>query len=318
MRAAGVTEFGGPVRVLDLPGPRPLRADEVLLDVQASGVANWDEFIRTGGWDTGARPPMALGVEAAGLVTAIGAEVTRVAVGDRVMTYSLPLRQQGAWAEQLIAAAADVAVVPPAVPWAAAAVLPVPALTADQALAAAGVRAGAGQTVLVHGAGGVTGGLLVQLAVHLGATVLATAGAASVGRVAGLGAAHVLDYLAAGWPAQVRSLAGGGAAGVDAAVNAAPAGAVDALAAVRDGGGLATITGDPPVAERGITVRAIEVVPDGPRLGALAALLAAGALAVRTDRPRPLEQAAAALDLVRHGAHGAAVVLDPRRPGSSR
>jgi NADPH:quinone reductase-like Zn-dependent oxidoreductase len=261
------------------------------------------------------------------LVTAIEAAVTGVAVGDRVTTHSLPLRQHGAWAEQLIAAAADVAIVPPEVPWAAAAALPVPALTADQALAAAGVRAGAGQTVLVHGAGGVTGGLLVQLAVHLGAAVLATAGAASARRVTELGAAHVLDYLAAGWPAQVRSLAGGGggggaggasAAGADAAVNAAPAGAADALAAVRDGGGLATITGDPPAAERGITVRAIEVVPDGPRLGALAGLLAAGALAVRTDRPRPLEQAAAALDLVRHGAHGAAVVLDPRPPGSSR
>src|ERR1700733_10134279 len=178
MRAAGVTELGGPVRVLDLTGPRPLRADEVLLDVQACGVGNWDEFVRTGSWDIGARPPMALGVEAAGLVTAIGAGVTGVAVGDRVTTHSLPLRQHGAWAEQLIAAAADVAIMPPEVPWAAAAALPVPALTADQALAAAGVRAGAGQTVLVAGAGGVTGGLLVQLAVHLGATVLATAGAA--------------------------------------------------------------------------------------------------------------------------------------------
>ena len=179
MRAAAVTELGGPVRVLDLSGPRPLRPDEVLLDVHACGVGNWDEFIRTGGWDTGAQPPMALGVEAAGLLMAIGAGVTGVAVGDRVTTHSLPLREQGAWADQLIAAAADVAIVPPAVPWAAAAALPVPALTADQALASAGVRAGAGQTMLVHGAGGVAGGLLVQLAVHLGATVLAKGRAAS-------------------------------------------------------------------------------------------------------------------------------------------
>jgi NADPH:quinone reductase-like Zn-dependent oxidoreductase len=312
MRGAGVTELGGPVRVLDLPEPRPLRADEVLLAVRACGVGNWDEFIRTGGWATGARPPMALGVEAAGVVTAIGAGVTGVAVGDRVTAHSLPLREQGAWAEQLIAAAADVAIAPPGVPWAAAAALPVPALTADQALAAAGVTAGAGQTVLVHGAGGVTGGLLVQLAVHLGATVIATAGAASARRVSALGAARVVDYQAAGWPAQVRALTGGGA---DAAVSAAPAGAADALAAVRDGGGLATITGDPPAPERGITVRGIVVAPDGPRLGVLAGLLAAGALAVRTDGPRPLDQAAAALDLARRGAHGAAVVLDPRLPG---
>ncbi|HEY3978440.1 MAG TPA: zinc-binding dehydrogenase [Streptosporangiaceae bacterium] len=315
MRAAGVTEFGGPVRVLDLPGPRPLRPDEVLLDVRASGVGNWDEFIRTGGWDTAVRPPMALGVEAAGLVAAVGSGVSGVAAGDRAATLSVPLRQQGAWAGQLIAAAADVAIVPPAVPWAAAAALPIPALTADQALAAAGVRAGAGQTVLVHGAGGVTGGLLVQLAVYLGATVIATAGAASAGRVAALGAAHVLDYRAAGWPGQARALAGSRAAGVDAAVNAAPDGAADALAAVRDGGGLATITDAPPAAERGITARYIEVVPDGRRLGVLAGLLAAGALELRTEAPRPLAEAAAALDRARHGAHGGAVVLDPRLPG---
>jgi NADPH:quinone reductase-like Zn-dependent oxidoreductase len=312
MRAAGVTELGGPVRFLELPAPRPLRAGEVLLDVRACGVGNWDEFIRTGGWDTGARPPMALGVEAAGLVTATGGDVTGVVAGDRVTTHSLPLREQGAWAGQLIAAAADVAVVPPPVPWDAAAALPVPALTADQALAAAGVRAGGGQTVLVHGAGGVTGGLLVQLAVHLGASVLATAGAGSARRVAALGAAHVLDYREPGWPARARSLAGGG---VDAAVNAARGGGADARAAVRDGGGLATITGDPPPADRDVTVRGVEVVPDGPRLSALAGLLAAGTLTVRIAGRYPLEQAAAALDRARSGTHGAAVVLDPRLAG---
>jgi NADPH:quinone reductase-like Zn-dependent oxidoreductase len=44
--------------------PRPLTRDEVLLEVRAAGVGNWDEFVRTGGWDVGAKPPMALGVEA--------------------------------------------------------------------------------------------------------------------------------------------------------------------------------------------------------------------------------------------------------------
>jgi NADPH:quinone reductase-like Zn-dependent oxidoreductase len=66
VRAAGVRRFGDPVEILDLPGPGPLRPDEVLIDVRAAGVGNWDEFARTGSWDLGARPPMALGVEAAG------------------------------------------------------------------------------------------------------------------------------------------------------------------------------------------------------------------------------------------------------------
>ena len=163
MRAAGVRRFGDPVEVLALPGPRGLWPDEVLIDVRASGVGNWDEFARTGDWDLGIRPPMALGVEAAGHVAAVGDRVAGVRAGDRVTTHSVPLRGQGAWAEQHIAAADHEAVLPPGVSFEAAAALPVPALTADQVIGDA-LEVRAGQTVLVHGAGGVTGGMLVRLA----------------------------------------------------------------------------------------------------------------------------------------------------------
>ncbi|MBV8432496.1 MAG: hypothetical protein JO244_15125, partial [Solirubrobacterales bacterium] len=66
MKAAGIHQFGGPVEFLELPEPRALRPDEVLIEVRACGMGNWDEIARTGGWDLGTRPPMALGVEAAG------------------------------------------------------------------------------------------------------------------------------------------------------------------------------------------------------------------------------------------------------------
>jgi NADPH:quinone reductase-like Zn-dependent oxidoreductase len=161
--------------------------------VRACGVGNWDEFARTGDWDLGIRPPTALGVEAAGLVAAVGDQVAEVKPGDRVTAHSAPLRAQGTWAEQHVAAAGHVAVLPPGVPFDAGAALPVPALTADQVTGdALAVRGG--QTVLVNGAGGVTGGMLVQLAVYRGATVIATADADSAGRVAALGARTVLDY----------------------------------------------------------------------------------------------------------------------------
>jgi NADPH:quinone reductase-like Zn-dependent oxidoreductase len=65
VRAAGVRRFGDPVELLELPEPRALRPDEVLIDVRACGIGNWDEIVRSGGWDLGARPPMALGAEAA-------------------------------------------------------------------------------------------------------------------------------------------------------------------------------------------------------------------------------------------------------------
>lgn len=307
MRAAGIRHFGDQVEGLELPEPRALRPDEVLIDVRAAGVGNWDEFVRTGSWDLGIRPPMALGVEAAGLVTAVGDRVTGIRRGDRVTTHAVPLREQGAWAERFIAAAEHIAAVPAEMTFDVAAALPVPALTADQAIGAA-LAIRAGQTVLVNGAGGVTGGMLVQLAAHRGATVIATAGADSAGRVAAMGASTVLDYHQADWPEQVRALTGGG---VDGAANAVRAGSAEAVRAVRDGGRLATITADLPDAERGIATQAVQVVPDGARLAGLVQLLAQGVLTVTVAGSFSLERAAAALAQARHGAHGSATVLRP-------
>ena len=311
VRAAGVRRFGAAVEILDLPRARALRPDEVLIDVRACGVGNWDEIARTGGWDLGVRPPMALGVEAAGIVAAIGDRVVGVKAGDRVTAHSVPLRQQGAWAEQYVAAAAYVAAVPADVSLDAAAALPVPALTADQAIGDE-LGVGPGQTVLVHGAGGVTGGMLVQLAARRGAAVIATAGTNSAGRVAAMGAGTVVDYHQADWPAQVRALTAGG---VDAAANAARSGSSEAVKAVRDGGRLATITADLPGAKRGITMLAVQVVPDGRRLAGLVQLLADGALTVSVAERFPLLQAAAALARAMSGVHGSAITLRPGSPG---
>jgi NADPH:quinone reductase-like Zn-dependent oxidoreductase len=307
MRAAGIRRYSAPVELLELPGPGELRPDEVLLEVRCAGVGNWDDIARTGGWDLGRRPPIALGVEAAGVAARVGGAVAGVAVGDRVMAHSLPLRLQGAWAEWFVAADSDVAAVPAAVPFEAAAALPVPALTADQTLRALG--AGPGATVLVHGAGGVTGTLIVQLARHLGAEVIATAGPHSAARVSAAGAAHVLDHRSPEWPGQVFALTAG--RGVDLAANAARGGAARALQAVKNGGRLATITSDPPDAERGIEISQVYVAPDGPRLAQLGELLAAGTIGVAVSTPFPLEHAARALAYLQQGTNGQAVVIQP-------
>lgn len=305
MRAAGITEIGEPIGLLELSEPGELRADEVLIDVRACGVGNWDEIVRTGGWDTGARPPMALGVEAAGVVAATGDAVDVVALGDPVTAHSVPLRYQGAWAQRWVAAAGHVARIPAGVPFETAAAFPVPALTADQALSDA-LRVRPGQTILINGAGGVTGGLLVQLAVASGARVLVTASRADARHLRTLGAEGVLDYHRPGWPDRLRSLTGGGA---DGAVNAVRSGERDAIRAVRDSGRLATITGDPPPAERRITVHDVVVAPDGARLARLITLLGRGALTVSVAARFPLERAATALAGARRGSRGGATVL---------
>jgi NADPH:quinone reductase-like Zn-dependent oxidoreductase len=95
MRGAGIRSIGGPVSDIELPNPRPLADDEALIAVRAAGVGDWDEIVRQGGWDVGIAPPMALGVEAAGVVTAVGAAVHDWAPGDEVLTHPLPLRTGG-------------------------------------------------------------------------------------------------------------------------------------------------------------------------------------------------------------------------------
>jgi NADPH:quinone reductase-like Zn-dependent oxidoreductase len=307
MQAAGIERFGGQVRVLELAAPASPASDEVVISVRAAGVANWDEIVRVGVWDVGRQPPMALGVAAAGIVEAIGDDVSNVAPGDDVLTHPVPLRHQGTWAESLVAPAAVVAPKPAGVAWEEAAAFPVPALTADQALAEAAPDP-AGEWVLVHGAGGVTGGLVVQLAVSRGATVVATAGPRSAARVAGYGTDLVLDYHDPDWPIQVRE-ASPNRRGVRAAVNAAPDGAALALQAVADDGRLATITGDPPAADRGVSVSDVYVRADGAALAALATALDEGLLSVDVAERLPMTDAAAALEGAVAGRAGAIVLV---------
>ena len=294
MRGAGIERFGGAVRMLELPAPQSPAADEVVISVRTAGVGNWDEIVRRGNWDVGRQPPLALGVEAAGLVESIGGDVLNFVPGDEVLTHPVPLRHQGTWAERLVAPAALVARKPAALSWEVAAAFPVPALTADQALAEAAPFP-SGEWVLVHGAGGVTGGLVVQLAVGRGATVMATAGPSSESRVSGYGAHLVLDYHDPEWPIRMRKASPDGR-GVGAAVNAAPGGAVLALQAVADGGRLATITGDSPAPERGVTVTDVYVRADGAELTVLASALERGLISFDVAAKLPLTDAATALD----------------------
>src|ERR1041385_3087669 len=99
MRAAGIRAVGGPVEQLDLPPPPEPAGDEVLIEARTAGVANWDDLVRTGDWDVGLEPPMALGVAAAGVVRAGGRAQTRFVPGAEVLVHSAPIRDQGTWAE---------------------------------------------------------------------------------------------------------------------------------------------------------------------------------------------------------------------------
>src|SRR4030095_6784164 len=122
-----------------------------------------------------------------------------------------------------------------------------------------------------------------------GVEVIATAGPRSRERVIGSGAATVIDYHDPDWTAQV--VAGAAGHGVDAAANAAPDGAAVALAAVRDGGRLVTITSAPPDSARGLGNVSRYVRADGEQLAGAGRDLAAGRLDFEVGASFPLEEA---------------------------
>jgi NADPH2:quinone reductase len=214
-RVVVATAFGGP-EVLSLveqevaePGP-----GEVLLEIRAAGInpADWKAYTGAFGTDP-AKLPLRLGYEAAGVVTAVGPDAVGpagpIAVGDEVIGFRL----QGAYASSLVVPAAALVPKPIALDWPEAAGLMLTGTTAVHALTA--VDVGAGDTVLVHGAAGGVGQMLVQLAVAGGARVLGTASGSGAELVRRLGGEPV-PY-GEGLADRVRELA---PEGVTAAVDA--------------------------------------------------------------------------------------------------
>ena len=224
-------------------------AGEVLIDVVAAGIGNWDELVRIGSWQIGGPAPMALGTEAAGTIAAVGSGVAELREGDEVMTHPLPLRRHGTWAGRLLAPAATVAARPPEASWEAGGAFPIPALTAAQALDR--LLGSSGDWVVINGAGS-TGGLLVQLAAAQGAGDRDRAGAKKAGPPAR--ASEVLDYAATGLRSSARSPAARGRPST-------LLGRGHHIEAVTDGGRLATIRATRQKEERGVVMANVYVGP---------------------------------------------------------
>lgn len=183
-RIVQIEEFGGPevLRVVDadLPGPGP---GEVRLEVRAAALNPADLKSRSGLF--GGQLPKRLGSEAAGVVAAVGPDVTSVAVGDEVIAFPAT----GAHASELVLPADSLTPKPPSLGWEEAAGLMLTGAAAVHALTAAGV--GDGDRVLVHGAAGGVGQMAVQLARLRGARVIGTTDPSGDEVLRGLGAEPV-------------------------------------------------------------------------------------------------------------------------------
>jgi NADPH:quinone reductase len=291
------TGYGGPevLSVIDVPTPEPGRG-EVRITVRAAGVNPMDHKMYSGQLGTDpAKLPLRLGLEAAGVVSAVGTDATGpagpIAPGDEVIVNST----SGAYAAELVVPAASVVPKPATMSWEAAGGLMATGTTAVHTLEAVGLREG--ETVLVHGAAGGVGHLAVQLAVARGATVLGTASPGKHDLLRELGAIPVA--YGPGLADRVRAAA---PQGIDAAVDAVGSDeAVDvSLELVPDRSRIATIAafgrapeagikllGNGPGADPGTQIR------EAARLQ-LTEAVSAGRLRVLVATTYPLREAAAA------------------------
>lgn len=195
MQAIRIHEYGDAdvCRLESVEVPRP-GVGEVLIKVEVAGLNFIDVHLRLGRYaksDTYRNAlPMTLGMEGAGTVAAIGADVVGLAVGDRVAWCIV----RGSFAQYALLPAAKLVVVPDALDLARAAALMLQGLTAHY-LAHSAFELKSGSSCLVHAAAGGVGGLLVQLAKLRGATVIATVGSPEKAvRARALGADHVILY----------------------------------------------------------------------------------------------------------------------------
>jgi NADPH:quinone reductase-like Zn-dependent oxidoreductase len=200
MRAITQPRYGSS-EVLQLSEvPAPEAGDgQVLVEVHAAGLDRGTEHLLTGKpyavrLAMGVRRPRqpVPGRDVAGVVVSVGAGVTRFAPGDEVYGVA-----PGSFAEYAVASEDKLARKPASLTFAQAAVLPISAGTALQAIETA--RLTAGQSVLVTGASGGVGSYAVQLAADAGAEVTAVCSTAKVDHVIALGAHHVIDRSTADW-----------------------------------------------------------------------------------------------------------------------
>ncbi|HWX37015.1 MAG TPA: NADP-dependent oxidoreductase [Steroidobacteraceae bacterium] len=331
MRAYVLKHYGGPEGslLMDVPAPVP-RPRDVLVQVRAAGLNPVDFKFRQGKLRVILRPklPLVLGNEFAGEVIAVGPEVKRFRVGDRVFA-RVAKDRLGAFAEQACVDEDDAAHMPGNLDFTAAAAAPLAGLTALQALRDE-LRVKPGQKVFISGGAGGVGTFAIQIAKWLGAHVTTTASTRGEALVRSLGCDEVIDYT-------VQDLSGGQRrfdAGFDliggktleqmfeimkpgtkiVSVAALP----EPQTAIRDLGGRPVLSiifwlisyGIRSRARHaGVSYRYLFMNPSGSDLAVLAELIEQGKLKAIIDRTYPLAKIAEALAYVESGRAKGKVVV---------
>jgi NADPH2:quinone reductase len=214
MRAVQLSRFGGPevLEIVETPTPSP-GPGEILVRVHAAGINFFEVLMRQDRYAVTPELPMALGVEAAGVVAALGDGVTSPGIAARVAVPLFAIGRSGGYADYVVVDAAAVVPLPDALSFEDATALMVQGLTALHLVRQSPPK---DRAVLVNAAAGGVGSLLVQLARESGASrVIAAAGSREKGELAlSLGADVAVDYTRPEWVEEVREATGGSGADV--------------------------------------------------------------------------------------------------------
>ena len=204
MKAVRVHKYGGPevLTIDEVPVPEP-KAGEARVKIEAIGVNYIDIYQLTGLYPL--QTPFTLGTEGAGIVDAVGPNVTEVKKGERVGYASIP----GSYAEYAIVPAARLVPIPANIDARTAAALMLQGMTAHY-LTHSTYALKKGDTALIHAAAGGAGLLLIQIAKQLGATVIGTVSTEAKAKLAKeMGADHLILYTQSDFLAEVKKLTDG-------------------------------------------------------------------------------------------------------------
>jgi NADPH:quinone reductase len=310
MKAVIVSQFGGPEQLCladaadPVPGPGQVR-----VAVHAAGVNPVDAYNRADGSWAGLGAPCILGYDIAGVIDSLGDGVTGQRPGDRVMAMTCFPGGAGGYAELAVVDAAQTAPIGPGTTMAEAAATPLAGGTAWIVLARLGPPPAS--RLLVLGASGGVGLLLLQLAAHRGIEPIAVGRTAMHPQMLTAGATGCIDYTSQDVAARAAELAGGA---VDAIADLVGGHLLaKALPALRPGGKIAAIATPEldldPLLDANITFHGVLIANDGQRTRELAALLANHTLRPVISHRLPLSQAAQAHQILERKHPGGKIVL---------
>lgn len=193
MKAAYIEQQGGPevFQIGALPDPLP-STGEVVVDIHAASVNAADWKVRSGDYAKINDFPYVLGRDFSGVIAALGDGVEDLSVGDAVFGV-LDAGQEGAYAEKVAVKSSIIALKPDHWAHKEAVSLALTGLTAIVSIEDT-LKLQAGETILIQGGAGGVAGFGIQLAKHIGATVITTASEANHDYVRSLGADRVIDY----------------------------------------------------------------------------------------------------------------------------